>query len=132
MGSRHLIETLFLDDQQTSYLNSSSIVTSVVASDTHLAFVDVTDRKFTDAVKANRQAKREVQFSNHTGRLQIKSQSLGYQKQMLNLEATTYNIFASEQKDSSVWNLGPVSPFAQPIVDAINIDVVKNVEVSPK
>lgn len=55
----------------------------------------MTDRKFTDAVKANRQAKREVQFANHTGRLQIKSQSMGYQKQMLNLEQTTYNIFTS-------------------------------------
>jgi hypothetical protein len=92
----------------------------------------MTDRKFTDAVKANRQAKREVQFANHTGRLQIKSQSMGYQKQMLNLEQTTYNIFTSEQKDASVWNLGPVSPFQQPLVDTMNIEVVKNVEVSPK
>jgi hypothetical protein len=60
MGSRHYIETLLLDDQQTSYLNSSSVVTTVIASDTNLAFVNMTDRKFTDAVKANRYSKREV------------------------------------------------------------------------
>ena len=60
MGSKHSIETLFLDDLQISYLNSSSVVTSVIASDSRLAFVNMTDSKFTDAVKANRQAKREV------------------------------------------------------------------------
>ena len=58
MGSKHFIENLFFDDQQHSYLNSSSVVTSVVASDPSLATVNMTDRKFTNAVKQNRQAKR--------------------------------------------------------------------------
>ena len=96
MGSKHSIETLFLDDLQISYLNSSSVVTSVIASDSRLAFVNMTDSKFTDAVKANRQAKREVQFANHTGKLQIKSLSQGYQKHMLNIEPTSYTLFTSE------------------------------------
>ena len=74
-------------------------MTSVVASDSRLAIVNMTDSKFTDAVKANRQAKREVLFANHTGRLQIRSVSSGYQKQMLNIEPASYTLFASEQKD---------------------------------
>lgn len=132
MGSKHFIETLFFDDQQHSYLNSSSVVTSVVASDPSLATVNMTDRKFTNAVKQNRQAKRQVNFANQTGKVQLKSTSSGYQKQMLNLETSSYALFSSEQKDSSVWNLGPVSPFSQQIHALLNVEVVKNVEVEPK
>ena len=58
MGSMHFIETIFFDDQQNSYLNSSSVVTTILASDAQLATVNMTDRKFTDAVRQNRQAKR--------------------------------------------------------------------------
>ena len=51
---------------------------------------------------------------------------------MLNLETSSYALFSGEQKDSSVWNLGPVSPFSQQLITTLNVEVVKNVEVEPK
>jgi hypothetical protein len=60
MGTKQCIETFFFDDQQTSYLNSSSVVPTVAASDLNLAVVNMTNRKSTDAIQANRNSKREV------------------------------------------------------------------------
>jgi len=33
MGSKHYVETVFFDEQQVSYINSSSVVTTVISSD---------------------------------------------------------------------------------------------------
>lgn len=88
VNSRHTVRYLVLDDEHQVSFNSSSVLTSVTASDDAMATIDklavrgedpeVVVRKYRDDALSGVYDKRTVQFKNITGRMYLKAESTHY------------------------------------------------------
>ena len=157
VNSRHSIRYLVLDDLNQVSFNSSSLLTSVTASDDSMATIQKllvanedskAMRSYRDDSLSGIYDKRSVQFKNITGRLYLKAHTTHYLE-----DFNRYDGDGTKKNGGSIWGFGgsksskasdvtkgvyqstingDAHVLENAVSDSMIIEVVRNVDVEPK